>query len=39
MPRIEDSERDINIIRHILDYCRDIATTHVEFSRSKERFF
>ena len=39
MPRIEDSERDINIISHILDYCRDIETTHAEFSRSKEKFF
>ena len=39
MPRIEDSERDINIISHILDYCRDIETPHAEFGRSKEKFF
>ena len=38
MPRIEASERDISIIQRIYDYCCDIATTHAEFGRSKERF-
>ncbi len=38
MPRVDDSERDLNIIQHILSYCNDIATTHAEFGRSKEKF-
>ena len=38
MPSIEGSERDRNIIRHILGYCDDIATTHAEFGCSKEKF-
>lgn len=38
MPKVEGTERDRNIIQHILEYCDDIAATHAEFDRSKERF-
>ena len=31
MPRVDGTERDRNIIQHILDYCKDIETTHAEF--------
>ena len=38
MPKIEGAERDRYILQHILEYCDDIASTHAEFGRSKERF-
>ena len=38
MPRVDGTERDRNIIQHILDYCKDIETTHAEFGCSKEKF-
>ena len=38
MPRVDNCERDLSIIRHIFGYCSDIATTHAEFGRSKEKF-
>ena len=38
MPKIDIDVRDRNILSHILAYCNDIAVTHSEFGRSKERF-
>lgn len=38
MPRVDGAERDRNIIQHIQHYCDDIATTHAEFGRSREKF-
>ena len=32
------SERDINLIRHILRYCTEIEVAHSDFGMSKERF-
>lgn len=31
-------ERDRNILQHILRYCREIETAHVDFGHSRERF-
>ena len=38
MPKIDIDVPDRNILSHILAYCNDIAVTHSEFGRSKERF-
>lgn len=31
-------ERDLNVIRHTLRYCKEIETAHADFGASKERF-
>lgn len=38
MPKVEGVQRDRNIIEHILNYCNDISTRHVEFGHSREKF-
>lgn len=31
-------DRDMNIIRHIRDYCTEVDVAHADFAHSKERF-
>ncbi len=38
MPRVDLQNRNRNILAHMLDYCNDIAVTHAEFGKDKERF-